>query len=93
MLFKRRPALSPFSPPVNTSRPWSMTIVSQGEWSALTHKLSDGLFNLLSLWSDGRFVFMALRSKEDLKIELFGLDCPHGNFPSVGRLHPPAIRL
>ena len=93
MLFKRRPAQSPSSPPVNTSRPWSMTIVSQGEWSALTHKLSDGLFNLLSLWSDGRFVFMALRSKEDLKIELFGLDCPHGNFPSVGRLHPPAIRL
>ena len=93
MLFKRRPAQSPSSPPVNASRPWSMTIVSQGEWSALTHNLSDGLFNLLSLWSDGRFVFMALRSKEDLKIELFGLDCPHGNFPSVGRLHPPAIRL
>ena len=93
MLFKRRPALAPSVPTLHSSRPWPMTPVSQGEWGALTHKLSEGLFNLLSLWSDGRSVFMALRCKEDQKIELFSLDCPHGNFPSVGRLHPPAIRL
>ena len=93
MLFKRRPSASSSMPPYNSSRPWPMTIVSQADWSVLAHKLSEGLFNLLSLWSDGRFVFMALRSTEGHKIELFGLHCPHGNFPSVGRLHPPAIRL
>ena len=91
MIFKARPPQS--KPLLNPSRPFETQILAQGEWSALAHKLNEGLYNLISLWSDGQNVYMALRHKEDQHIGLVSLACEHGFFPSIGRLFPPAIRL
>ena len=91
MIFKSRPPQA--APVLSASRPFQTQIVMQGEWSALAHKLSEGLYNLLSLWSDGHNVYMALRHKEDQHIGLVSLACENGFFPSIGRLFPPAIRL
>ena len=91
MIFKARPPQS--KPVLNPSRPFETQILAQGEWSALAHKLNEGLYNLISLWSDGQNVYMALRHKEDQHIGLVSLACEHGFFPSIGRLFPPAIQI
>jgi Ni,Fe-hydrogenase III large subunit len=36
---------------------------------------------------------MALRDRAANEIAVFSIDCPERRFPSVGRLHPPSIRL
>ena len=51
---------------------------------------------LLGLWGDGgaqRAVHMAIMSADAGNIAVLSLACPAGTFPSVGGVHPPAIRL
>jgi Ni,Fe-hydrogenase III large subunit len=46
---------------------------------------------MLSLWGDADTVHLAVL--EDETAGILTLACPAGRFPSVGRLHPPALRL
>jgi Ni,Fe-hydrogenase III large subunit len=48
---------------------------------------------LLGLWGDRGCVHMALLDQAAADIAILSLDCATGRFPSVGALHPPAIRL
>ncbi|HVX57344.1 MAG TPA: hypothetical protein VHA37_06430 [Candidatus Saccharimonadales bacterium] len=60
-------------------------------WHAAVQGLSEGRWTLSGLWGDEKTVHMTLLEGPELRV--LSLACPGGNFPSVGLLHPPAIRL
>ena len=55
--------------------------------------LAEGRATLLGLWGEPGAVHMAVIGEGAGEIAVVSLDCVDGNFPSVGALHPPAIRL
>ena len=73
--------------------PWPRVRVNADVWRAATRRLADGGCDLLGLWGEAAVVHMALLDAAAGKIGVLSLACPEGHFPSVGRLHPPAIRL
>ena len=62
-------------------------------WERLAQDLAHGRRTLVDLWGDCRIVRMAVFDAEAGRVEIAALACPDGVFPSVGRHHPPAIRL
>jgi len=76
---------------VEAHRPWPRALVGVELWGAATKALADGTLTLVGLWGDDGTVQMAISEGADFAI--ISLDCPGGQFPSVGRVHPPAIRL
>jgi Ni,Fe-hydrogenase III large subunit len=60
-------------------------------WQDAEARLGDGSATLLSLWGEPDRVHLALL--QDEAIEHVSLACPDGRYPSIGRLHPAAIRL
>jgi Ni,Fe-hydrogenase III large subunit len=78
--------------PVPCHRPWPRRIVDETIWSGLAERLAAGRGTLLGLWGDVGAVHMALIDAP-IGVSVASLACPHGNFPSVGALHPPAIRF
>ncbi|HVC15824.1 MAG TPA: Ni,Fe-hydrogenase III large subunit [Rhodanobacter sp.] len=60
-------------------------------WEAAGARLAAGTATLLSLWGEPGRVHLALL--EEGAIEHLAFDCPDGQYPSLGRIHPPAIRL
>jgi Ni,Fe-hydrogenase III large subunit len=62
-------------------------------WSALTAELASGRLILLGLWGDIAAVRMAVTYAATRDINIVTLECADGKFPSVGAVHPPAIRL
>ncbi|HTO78480.1 MAG TPA: nickel-dependent hydrogenase large subunit, partial [Methylocystis sp.] len=75
------------------SKPWPRHIVEQTGWLRAIREISKGQGDLLSLWSDGAEVHMAILAHESSEIGLVSFECPEGRFPSVAHLHPPAMRL
>ena len=68
--------------------------VDAENWLAAASALSSGRFSLLGLWGDGGAVHMAVHVQDEPgDMAVLSLACPDGAFPSVGRLHAPAIRL
>jgi Ni,Fe-hydrogenase III component G len=59
-------------------------------WQQAAQAIAAGNVTLLSLWSEPGCVHMAVLDND---IVVLSLDCPGGSYPSVGALHPPAIRL
>ena len=70
---------------------WTPSIANRETWEQAAASLQRGEQSLLSLWGEPGLAHLALI--ESNKIRLLHLDCAAGAFPSVGRLHPPAIRL
>jgi Ni,Fe-hydrogenase III large subunit len=81
------------SEPVPAQRPWPRAIVSSDTWNALSEGLANGAFTLLGLWGEPGTVHLAARDDASGALGIASLSCPAGCFPSVGQLHPPAIRL
>ena len=76
------------------SSPWKTESVDAAGWSLAAGRLADGALVLVSLWGEPDRVHMALADAADLAaLRLVSLDCPSGRYPSVGRVHAPAIRL
>lgn len=72
--------------------------VDADNWLAAASALSSGRLSLLGLWGDRQgdegAVHMAVHVQEEPgEMAVLSLACPDGSFPSVGRLHAPAIRL
>ncbi|MCO5157204.1 MAG: NADH-quinone oxidoreductase subunit C [Aquamicrobium sp.] len=68
--------------------------VDADNWLAAASALSSGRFSLLGLWGDDGVVHMAVHVREEPgEMAVLSLACEGGDFPSVGRLHAPAIRL
>lgn len=78
---------------VEESRPWSRYVVDQTGWLRAIREISKGRGDILSLWSDGANVHMAILDHETSLIGIVTFECPGGRFPSVGHMHPPALRL
>ena len=75
---------------VEDHNPWPRLLVTADGWQDAINGLVDNRWSLSGLWGDDGTVHMALTEAGDLRV--LSLSCPDGHFPSVGRLHPPAIR-
>jgi Ni,Fe-hydrogenase III large subunit len=73
--------------------PWTRAIVAQKGWNLATEQLAGGRWSLLGLWGEPGAVHMAVLDENARDIGVVSLKCPDGRFPSVGLLHPPALRL
>ncbi len=74
-------------------RPWPRAVVAADAWSEAARRLGEGHLALLGLWGDSGMVHMAVLDEMDWRGAVLSLRCAGGRFPSVGRAHPPAIRL
>jgi Ni,Fe-hydrogenase III large subunit len=72
-------------------RPCPRFVVGEDAWRFVADRLSRGECTLLGLWGDAPAVHMAVLDNNELAV--ITIECLHGRFPSVGALHPPAIRL
>ena len=71
---------------------WTRSIVDRQAWEQTARRLQQGEASLLSLWGEPGWVHMAVLAADAREARLFDFAC-NGVFPSVGRLHAPAIRL
>ncbi len=78
---------------VANHRPWPRAMVNARTWQMAAATAADGRLTLLGLWGDADVVHMALLDDQAGSAAVLSLECPDKRFPSVGRLHPPAIRL
>lgn len=78
---------------VESHRPYPRAVVNNSHWRLLAGRLEEGRGTLLGLWGEAAAVHMAILDETGRQIAVATLPCPDGRFPSVGRIHPPAIRL
>jgi Ni,Fe-hydrogenase III large subunit len=78
---------------IEQSRPWPRHVVDHTSWLRAIREISKGHGDMLGLWSDGADVHMLLLDHESSDIGIVSIECPNGRFPSVGHMHPPALRL
>lgn len=78
---------------IEQHRPWPRAVVSADSWRQAANLLSTGVWTLLGLWGEADHVHMALNDQGHHEIGVLSVVCQDKRFPSVGQLHPPAIRL
>ena len=66
-------------------------IVHRQQWEQTAAQLAAGELSLVSLWAEPERVHMAVMSPVNGDVSLATLEGKR--FPSVGRVHPPAVRL
>ena len=74
-------------------RPWPRVVVSADTWTLAGRGLAEGRYTLAGLWGEEGFVHMALMADAPFAMAVATLACPDSRFPSIGEMHPPAIRL
>jgi Ni,Fe-hydrogenase III large subunit/Ni,Fe-hydrogenase III component G len=79
--------------PVAAHRHWLRAIVGTAVWTEAISELAAGRHDLVALWGEPAAVHLALRNRSNNELITLTLECPGGAFPSVARLHPPALRL
>ncbi|HEY3076655.1 MAG TPA: NADH-quinone oxidoreductase subunit C [Burkholderiales bacterium] len=67
------------------------SLISAEQWEQTATRLKSGELSLLGLWGEPGFAHMAVM--ESNALSLLSVACDENRYPSVGRLHPPAIRL
>ncbi|HET8995975.1 MAG TPA: NADH-quinone oxidoreductase subunit C [Acetobacteraceae bacterium] len=78
---------------VGGHQPWPCFVVDAATWQKAADLLAAGELTLLSVWGETGRAHMALLRPDDPPVTVLSLDCLDGRFPSIGRVHPPAIRL
>jgi hypothetical protein len=73
--------------------PWPRVMVSAATWSDAGVALRQGALTLSGLWGEADCVHLALLDEETRELAVLTLECPDGAYPSIGAIHPPAIRL
>ena len=76
---------------VASHRPWPRYVIDEGTWVALGGQLAAGRASLVGLWGEHDAVHAALSA--DGTFAVASLDCPRRAFPSLSRVHAPALRL
>jgi Ni,Fe-hydrogenase III large subunit len=82
--------------PVAGEMPWPrFELPGEAEWIAIAEALGRGEGDLVALFADETAVHMAIRGPVALPpgSAIVSLKVPERRFPSVGRFHPPAIRM
>ncbi len=69
---------------------WTSLDVERDAWTQAGERLRSGELSLVSLWGEPGVAHMALA---DAAHEIRVLHLRSARFPSIGRLHPPALRL
>jgi Ni,Fe-hydrogenase III large subunit len=78
--------------PADFHAPWPRFEADAALWTAVAKAMGDGGADLIGLWGDAGRVHMALRAPPAGPC-VISLVVEGESFPSVGRFHPPAIRL
>ncbi len=81
---------------IEDHRPWPRLLVTQETWRKIADEIAAGRATLLGLWANAGelyVVHMAFVDQGSTTIAVVSLECPDKTFPSVGAVHPPAIRL
>ena len=73
--------------------PWPRAVVGEEGWQQAAKLLQEERCALLALWGEKEFVHMALIDTNSNEPAILSFECEDHSFPSVGRLHAPAIRL
>src|SRR5262249_33705133 len=68
-------------------------VVDEEQWRLLANELAAGRYALLGLWAERQALHMLLFEGPAAAMAVATIECPRGRFPSVGSVHPPAIRL
>src|SRR5216683_1197347 len=71
---------------------WTRSVVSREAWQLAAQRLHSGEWSLLGLWGEPGHAHMAVIDRESTEGGVISFACDENRFPSVGRLHPPAIR-
>ena len=77
-------------------RVWPRILVTADGWRGIARQVATGRASFLGLWGDGGAapaVHMALMDESAGEIAVASVACANGAFPSVGAIHPPAIRF
>jgi Ni,Fe-hydrogenase III large subunit len=74
-------------------RPWPRAAVGAHLWRFVANELAQGRLGLLGLWGEPSTVHMAIMDEATAEIATVTLDCPDHSYASIGRHHPPALRL
>ena len=78
---------------VEQHNPWPRAVVDASVWEVAASILAQGRWRLLALWGEPSTVHMAIMDGDTAEIAVVSLDCPDRSYPSVGKHHPPALRL
>jgi Ni,Fe-hydrogenase III large subunit len=78
---------------VQQHSPWPRATVDASVWTFAASELAQGRWSLLGLWGEPSTVHMAIMDGYAADIVVVSLDCPDRVYPSVGKHHPPALRL
>jgi Ni,Fe-hydrogenase III large subunit len=83
---------------IEAHQPHPRIVVSDDVWRSVARELAAGRCTLLGLWGDvgaARIgaAHMAILDETAGDVAVVTIECPNERFPSVGALHPPAIRL
>jgi Ni,Fe-hydrogenase III large subunit len=74
--------------------PWPRAIVVPDVWQEAGRRLAGGELTLLGLWGERDCAHMALLGDgAPAEVSVLTVACQDAAYPSIGRLHPPAIRL
>ena len=79
--------------PVQQHSPWPRATVDASVWTFAASELAHGRWSLLGLWGEPSTVHMAIMDGHTAEVATVSLDCPDRAYPSVGKHHPPALRL
>jgi len=71
---------------------WTRYTANREQWETAAVRLERGELALLGLWAEPTCAYMAVMEQEASSFAVLSVACERGRFPSVGRLHAPAIR-
>jgi Ni,Fe-hydrogenase III large subunit len=78
---------------IQQRRPWPRAVVGAHLWRFVANELAQGRISLLGLWGEPAAVHMTIMDEPTTEIATVSLDCPDRSYASIGRHHPPALRL
>lgn len=74
-------------------RPWPRAVIAVDDWQRASAEMAEGRWELVALWGERTAVHIAVREAASNEFAILTLGCPNRHYPSVGSVHPPAIRL
>lgn len=78
---------------VRDHRPWPRANVDAHAWGVAAAELAANRLTLVSLWGEQDTVLAAVLDEATGDVGVISLACADGRFPSLARVHAPALRL
>jgi Ni,Fe-hydrogenase III large subunit len=72
---------------------WTRSVVTTEAWREAATRLQSGELTLLGLWGEPGQAHLAFLDNAKGECGVVSVGCEHNRYPSIGRVHPPAIRL